>query len=308
VRQRYLALPVSVTERVRQLALDLTLSLPTPYERARAIEAYLRRFPYTLDILAPPADRDVSDYFLFDLRRGYCDYYATAMAVLARAAGLPARLVVGYAAGNYDQATDRYVVTEADAHSWVEIYFPTVGWVEFEPTGARPSIEYSRPARVVSPSFPEEQQPLAPAAPGFFSLPRNMDWLSALIALPVLLLSTLIIALWADQRALSRFSPVQAVIRIFRRLYLHARRLKLPLEAGDTPAEFSVALIAWLEGIFKGRVAKRLFSPLPGIMQRLTDLYLRAVFSPHPLVQTDQLQSIRGWRILRWRLWLARLF
>jgi hypothetical protein len=230
------------------------------------------------------------------------------MVVLARAAGLPARLVVGYAAGSYDQATDRYVVTEADAHSWVEIYFPTVGWVEFEPTGARPSIEYSRPARVVSPSFPEEQQPLAPAAPGFFSLPRNMDWLSALIALPVLLLSTLIIALWADQRALSRFSPVQAVIRIFRRLYLHARRLKLPLEAGDTPAEFSVALIAWLEGIFKGKVAKRLFSPMPGIMQRLTDLYLRAVFSPHPLIQTDQLQSIRGWRILRWRLWLARLF
>ena len=115
VRQRYLALPVSVTERVRQLALDLTLSLPTPYERARAIESYLRRFPYTLDIPAPPADRDVSDYFLFDLRQGYCDYYATAMVVLARAAGLPARLVVGYAADNYDKATDRYVVTEADA-------------------------------------------------------------------------------------------------------------------------------------------------------------------------------------------------
>ena len=80
------------------------------------------------------------DYFLFDLKEGYCDYYATSMAILARAAGLPSRLVVGYASGDYDPANNRYVVTEADAHSWVEIYFTGRGWVEFEPTASLPLI------------------------------------------------------------------------------------------------------------------------------------------------------------------------
>jgi transglutaminase-like putative cysteine protease len=81
---------------VLALARDLTATEPTPFDRARAIEAYLRTYPYTLDLPSPKLDRDVVDYFLFDLRQGYCDYYATSMVVLARAAGLPARLAVGY--------------------------------------------------------------------------------------------------------------------------------------------------------------------------------------------------------------------
>ncbi len=125
IRARYLALPNDIPDRVLVLARDLTATAPTLFDRARAIEAYLRHFPYTLDLTTPPPNRDIVDYFLFDLKRGYCDYYATAMVVLARAAGLPARLVVGYATGTYDPSQARYVVTEADAHSWVEVYFPT---------------------------------------------------------------------------------------------------------------------------------------------------------------------------------------
>ena len=82
-----------------------TATEATPYDRARAIELYLRTIPYSLDVPIPPAEHDVVDYFLFDLRRGYCDYYATAMAMLPRAAGLPAHVAVGYAAGDYDPAT-----------------------------------------------------------------------------------------------------------------------------------------------------------------------------------------------------------
>ena len=102
--------------------------------RLLAIEAYLRTISYTLDVPAPPLDRDVADYFLFDLRRGYCDYFATAMVVLARSVGIPARLVTGYASGGYDVISAQFVVLEKDAHSWVEVYFPSYGWVEFEPT------------------------------------------------------------------------------------------------------------------------------------------------------------------------------
>ena len=79
IRARYLALPDDIPDRVGVLARDLTATVPTPYDRARAIETYLRQFPYTLDVSAPPATRDVVDYFLFDLKRGYCDYYASAM-------------------------------------------------------------------------------------------------------------------------------------------------------------------------------------------------------------------------------------
>ncbi|MEK7275740.1 MAG: transglutaminase domain-containing protein, partial [Chloroflexota bacterium] len=142
VRDRYLALPDDVPDRVLALARDLTATAPTPYDRARAIENYLRtNFAYTLDLPAPPPRRDLVDYFLFDIKRGYCDYYSSSMVVLARAAGVPARLAVGYASGTYDVAKGRYLVTEADAHSWVEVYFPSYGWIEFEPTAARPVID-----------------------------------------------------------------------------------------------------------------------------------------------------------------------
>ena len=150
VRQHFLKLPSDTPDRVKSLAVQLTASQPTPYDRARAIEQYLRTFPYTLDVPRPPLSRDVVDYFLFDLRQGYCDYYASAMVVLARAAGIPARLAIGYASGTYNLNSKRYVVTEADAHSWVEIYFPRIGWIPFEPTASQPLPD--RSATKISPS------------------------------------------------------------------------------------------------------------------------------------------------------------
>ena len=140
VRGRYLALPPGIPDRVRALAIELTAPERTPYDRTRAIESYLRTFPYTLDVPRPPVGRDVVDYFLFDLKKGYCDYYASSMVVLARAAGIPARLVIGYANGTYNLNSKRFVVTEADAHSWAEVYFPGIGWVTFEPTSGRPPL------------------------------------------------------------------------------------------------------------------------------------------------------------------------
>ncbi|RMF03879.1 MAG: hypothetical protein D6768_04835, partial [Chloroflexi bacterium] len=106
---RYLYLPKDTPDRVLALARNLTATAPTPFDRAAAIEEYLRRFPYSLKLPAPPRNRDMVDYFLFDLQQGYCDYYATAMVVLARAAGLPARLAVGYASGAFDDKTNRYI-------------------------------------------------------------------------------------------------------------------------------------------------------------------------------------------------------
>jgi len=123
IRETYLKLPEGLPQRVRNLALDLTATQPTAYERALAIERYLRTIPYSLDIPIPPGERDLVDYFIFDLNKGFCDYYASAMVVLARAAGLPSRLVVGYCERTYQPETGSFVVTEADAHSWPEVVF-----------------------------------------------------------------------------------------------------------------------------------------------------------------------------------------
>ena len=110
---------------------------PTPYDRAVAIESALRRLPYTLDVPAPPADRELTSWFLFDLKAGYCDYFATAMVVLARLNGIPARLAVGYTMGQFDPQRGDYLVTELNAHSWPELYFPGHGWIPFEPTSGQ---------------------------------------------------------------------------------------------------------------------------------------------------------------------------
>ncbi len=155
--RRYLQVPETVPERVRHLARRLTQGVTSPYERARAIETFLRTFPYSLDVPVPPPDRDVVDWFLFDLRRGYCDYYASAFVVLARLSGLPARFVIGYATGRWDPQAGVYRVTEREAHSWPEVYIPGVGWVPFEPTAARAVFDWE-----AQPSVPTAQE--APAS------------------------------------------------------------------------------------------------------------------------------------------------
>jgi transglutaminase-like putative cysteine protease len=122
-------------KRVKDLALSITQGLTNPYDQATAIEHYLRtNYQYTLTPYAPPRDIDPLEYFLFDSKQGYCEYFATAMADLLRSIGIPTRLVNGYGPGNYDEHLGRYVVRESDAHTWVEAYFPSYGWIPFEPT------------------------------------------------------------------------------------------------------------------------------------------------------------------------------
>ncbi len=139
--EAHLQLPDTITQRTRALAAELTEGVVSPYAKAQAIENYLRAYEYDLGVSEPPVDvEDVADYFLFDLQRGYCDYYATAFVALARLSGLPARFATGFAVGNWDPADAVWIVTEAEAHSWPEVYFPTYGWIPFEPTAGRPSL------------------------------------------------------------------------------------------------------------------------------------------------------------------------
>lgn len=108
-----------------------------PYDKAKAIERWLRdNIAYNESIPAPPPNVDSVEWVLFDAKEGYCTYYATSMIVMLRHLGIPARLAAGFSQGQYDADIQRYVVREREAHTWVEVYFPGYGWIEFEPTAA----------------------------------------------------------------------------------------------------------------------------------------------------------------------------
>jgi len=301
---RYLALPDSVPDRVLALARDLTATEPTPYDRAVAIERYLRRFPYTLDVPSPPTDRDLVDYFLFDLQRGYCDYYATAMVVLARAAGLPARLVTGYATGAYDEARARYVVTEAEAHAWAEVYFPGYGWSEFEPTAGRSAIE--RPAEVL-PQVPAELERPPEPITAQRSRARWALWLGIFGGLVALALVGAAIWLAVDGWRLRHLPPRTTAIHLYRRLYRSGRWLEIRPQLGATPGEFAAALGRRLRNLVGDRRWGALLASAPSEIGWLADLCTRALYSPHRPDETDQQEAIHTWSQLRRRLWLARL-
>jgi transglutaminase-like putative cysteine protease len=140
VTEHYLQLPNTITDRTRQLAKKITAEQQTPYDKAVAITNYLRdTIPYSAVIPEQPTGQDSIDWFLFDLRKGFCNYYASAEVVLLRSLGIPARFAVGYAQGER-QPDGRYVVRQKDAHAWPEVYFTGLGWVEFEPTSSQPLL------------------------------------------------------------------------------------------------------------------------------------------------------------------------
>ncbi|NHN61137.1 MULTISPECIES: DUF3488 and transglutaminase-like domain-containing protein [Halorussus] len=146
VESRYLQLPESSADRISQRTdrIAAAANATTPYATAEAVENWLEtNRGYSLDVSRP--DGNVAESFIFDMERGYCTYYATAMVAMLRSQGVPARFAVGYTPGQR-VSEDEWVVRGLDSHAWVEAYFPDVGWVKFDPTpgGARQQAEGSR--------------------------------------------------------------------------------------------------------------------------------------------------------------------
>lgn len=130
----YLQLPL-ISDRVKKLAKEITKNAKNDYERMNLLNRHLKEnYPYDLKIPEFPENVDTVDYFLFEQKRGYCEHFASSLAVMARSLGIPVRLATGFVPGKYNPITGYYEVKSADAHAWVEAYFPFQGWFPFDPT------------------------------------------------------------------------------------------------------------------------------------------------------------------------------
>jgi transglutaminase-like putative cysteine protease len=306
VKTRYLQLPATLPQRVRDLAVQLTAGQSNAYDAAQAIESYLRQLPATYDIPIVPPGRDAVDYFLFDTKKGYSDYQASAMVVLLRAVGIPARLATGYAVQEFDLNTHRYVVREKDAESWPEVYFPQYGWVEFSPFGAAPLV--SRPFSgataqdqqpdnpALSGDFPgifdnpglDPDFPLLPdAAGGSFTLHQPFNWLPVYIGLTflaVLILTGGVLRV-AWEIGLRGLDPPSRTWEKTQRL---ARWLRIPMRDSQTPNEFAAA------------IARR--TGLEEEPRTVARAYLWTRYGHKPLAKQEETALNRAWVRLRNRL------
>jgi transglutaminase-like putative cysteine protease len=258
----YLALPRYYAPRVTDLAHVLAGNQPTQYEKALAIETYLRELPYSYQVRPLPSDGDAVEQFLFDMRQGYCTYYASSMAVLARSLDIPARVAIGYATGEYDAASRSDVVREADAHAWPELYIGGQ-WLPFEPTPIRPL-----PARSSTSTAPVPEPAPAPAEqPSDASGP--LIWVAVLATVALLTGA----GIWLGR---ARARPARALaLEVQRRLERQGARAGVPWPAGATLNEYGQLL------------EPKTGSDTPALHD-LVDLVGQARYSGQPLADAEE--------------------
>ena len=131
----YTQLPTTLPDRVGDLARRITAGATTEYDRVNAVQSWIRRNTrYDLDVPPDPAGVDSVDHFLFVTRTGFCEQIASSLAVMLRTLGIPTRLVTGYGPGERNPLTGYFEVRQSDAHAWVEVFYPGIGWVPYDPT------------------------------------------------------------------------------------------------------------------------------------------------------------------------------
>jgi hypothetical protein len=270
----YLRVPLS-SRRVADVARRVAGGADSSTDKLAALVSYLQQnCVYTLDAPPVPRGEDAADYFLFRQKRGYCDMFATSLAVMARAVGIPTRLALGYAGGTYDAERDRYIILESDAHAWVEAYVPPWGWVNVDatPGGDLPPIPPLRQA-LLRVRFFLQDQPFAGTG-----LAAGM--LGALLLAVVLMRRSAGSSLRARAKRDSRAAVLWAYDQLCRLL----QRLGRPRRPSQTPLEFLASLEPAAAARARGRGAALpadSLSPARG----LTEIFLRARYGPGPVTE-----------------------
>ncbi|HLQ61565.1 MAG TPA: transglutaminaseTgpA domain-containing protein [Candidatus Acidoferrales bacterium] len=236
----------TLSDAARRLAREATAGAANRYQAVAALTDFLQsRYRYSLELGRVPAGRDPVDWFLFDVRIGYCEQFATAETLLLRSLGIPARLATGYSTGDYDPVLNQAVVRERDAHAWVEAYFPGRGWVPVDPSPGFPALAAaSFPNRWAAAGLARVIPHLELAAPT--AVLGTLGWLAfgpglvaALVALGLALAGVLALR-WP--RGSARPAPGEGeLMGLYDRLQRRLRRRRAPPE---TPLEYSLSVDA----------------------------------------------------------------
>ena len=324
----YLQLPKTGTERIAALAQQVVGDLRNPYDQVLALEKFLEEnFTYSLEPMETVSPNPLED-FLLVTRRGYCEHYATALAIMLRTLGVPSRIVNGFQRGAWNSYEQFYLVRQSDAHTWVEVYFPGPGWVPFDPTPVS-SITYERTATVWSllldrldalryrwdryvvdltlrdqvqgfrsfqaRSFQVSNQLLrlpgllVPMLQGFFGLNRQLAWAFLLAAA-----GALCVYLYRAMKRIRLTGGVRPSLRPEAKeaLALYRRMLAALRGLKLHPGAAETALE------FASRAAARA-EALANPVQALTDLYQRVRFGEHGLSNSDRALAEAALRELR---------
>lgn len=289
IRNKYLQLPENLPPRVKKKARSVTARQGNTYDKAKALERYLStNFPYDLTVDATPKNMDVVDYFLFDLKKGYCTYHSTAMVVMLRSVGIPARWVKGYMTGSPDAATGVYEVTQADAHAWVEVYFSDFGWIPFEPTASF-SLPETQAASVETEQLAEEAGPVGEIAETA-ELPPEEEEITArsMIFLAFFAIISGGVVLWFFFVRKKRFNAMEKhdqVRDVYLDLLALLQYLGFPRGETETPYEYARSL------------RDRLPAEHQDIMV-ITELYIRHQYGKTVITEADTEQAKAIWRRL----------
>jgi transglutaminase-like putative cysteine protease len=312
---RHLQLPDTASGAIGRLAQRVTQGIADPYERAAAIEDYLlKTYRYTLATAFEPPPADPVNYFLFERKEGHCEYFASAMVLMLRSVGIPARFATGYPATQKNPITGYFEVRRFDGHAWVEAYLDGVGWTLFEPTPPYeltmlkdPVLLFSALTRYLLDNFKRDERI---GLPGPGGKPESM-WLEQLLRRLDHALDRALEMLKAIWGAIKTYGPLGLVLLAtgFALAYAGIRwlpprygRWQLQRARGGDPRRFAMLCYRELERMGAARGTAREPSATPreyeaALRRRfhgvgkpaaaITDLLHRAAYSPHPLGDHD---------------------
>jgi transglutaminase superfamily protein/uncharacterized protein DUF4129 len=299
-----------VLNKIRQLAVSVTAGAATPYDKAVAIETFLRNpnnFKWTLSPEPKrPLNVDPIDWFLFSSKQGYCEFFATAMGDMLRSLGIPTRLVNGFGSGGLDNASGNLVVRSLDTHTWVETYFPNYGWIPFEPTsdGTYNTINRGNPggANLCLRENGCDTPPTTPGAPRVLPGPAghagNLDPgnlaggasafrfripdAGTLTKIVGVLLALLLLAFAAT----TRYLRPRTVMSVWKRTMVLVRLAGAERRPGETPLEL-------------GRRMAQNFPEASDPLRMLAGGFVVAAYAPPDLAETGRTTVMEAWSALR---------
>ena len=302
-----------VEQEIHDLAVRIVTNAgaTTPYDKAAAIEAYLRNpsnFTYSLDAKTPDGV-DPMEYFLFQSKKGYCEFFATAMGDMLRSLGIPSRLVNGFGPGTFDAQTNQFVVRGEDAHTWVEVYFPKYGWIPFEPTadnlslytqiprGAGPQATCLRDNNCQDPTGGVTLPVGGGSTPGSTRGERNDPASGPSIAgirvssvldasTATKILGGFIALLLLLLVVISRYLRPRSVMAVWKRTLALARLAGAERRPGETPLEL-------------GRRIRRTFPETAEPISALADGFVVAAYAPPEVASTSRSSVMEAWSNLR---------